>query len=119
MEMSAYQSFKLLLLSFLPLGKDAVHIYIGMIVLLVWVIGFHRPLGSWKSLLPVLVVAGIMELIDLYDDIQWLGHPRWGNSLHDVFNTTFWPAVLVATAHFGLLCRAVPPTEKQPDEKDT
>ncbi len=105
MEMSAYQSFKVLLLSLVPLTKDAVHIYIGMIVLLVTVVGFHRPLGSWKTLLPVVLFSLLMELIDLYDDIQWLGHPRWSASLHDMFNTTFWPAVIVTCAYFGLLCR--------------
>ncbi len=101
--MSDYQSFKLLLLDFLPLSKDAVHVYIGLAVLLVWVAGLRRPLGAWTSLVPVFAVALLMETVDLVDDLRWLGHPRWSASLHDLVNTTFWPVVLVITARLGWL----------------
>lgn len=101
--MSTYQSFKLFLLEFIPLTRDAVHIYIGLVVLLVWVIGFRRPLGAWKNLIPVLAIALFMEAIDLYDDMQWIGHMRWSSSLHDIINTSLWPAVLVACARLGWL----------------
>ena len=100
--MSDYQSFKLLLLDFLPLSKDAVHVYIGLTVLLVWVAGLRRPL-EWTSLVPVFAVALLMETVDLMDDLRWLGHPRWSASLHDLVNTTFWPVVLVFAARLGWL----------------
>ena len=103
--MSAYQTLKLYLLSLIPLTKDATHIYIGMLVLLIWVIAFRRPLHSLTSLIPVVIIASIMEMIDLYDDMQWLGYPRWSNSWHDLVNTCFWPAVLVISARYGWLFR--------------
>ena len=58
--MSAYQTFKLYLLSLIPLTKDATHMYIGMLVLLIWVIGFRHPLHSLKSVIPVILVASVM-----------------------------------------------------------
>jgi hypothetical protein len=44
----------------------------------------------------VLVVAVCGELVDLADDLVTLGHWRWHASLHDIVNTSFWPAVLTA-----------------------
>ena len=103
MHTSLYQNVKLHILSFCHLSKDAAHIYIGLIVFLVYVLLFRKRLGSFKALVPVLLIAVGMELLDLRDDFNALGNLRWGASLHDILNTLFWPTVIVLLAKVRLI----------------
>jgi hypothetical protein len=87
----------------LDLTKDAMHIYIGLSVLLLWVLFRRRSLGLLKNLIPVLIVAILMEGFDLRDDYASFGHFRWSASLHDILNTLFWPALLILLFRFRLI----------------
>jgi hypothetical protein len=100
---SAYQSFKLQFLSLVPLAKDAVHIYVGFLCLLLALMVLRRPLRSYWVLLPGVAVSLAMELLDLRDDRSWLGYFRWAASLKDVLNTNAIPFLLVVLARRGLL----------------
>jgi hypothetical protein len=80
-----------------------MHIYIGLSALLLWVLFRRKPLGLWKNLIPVLIVAMLMEAFDLRDDFTSFGHFRWGASLHDILNTMFWPVLLVILFKFRLI----------------
>jgi hypothetical protein len=79
----------------LNLSKDAIHIHIGLTIFFVSVILWQK--GNIKSicLIPVLFAAGLMEVIDLYDDINSLGHMRLAASAHDIINTCIWPTLIV------------------------
>lgn len=103
MNTSIYQNIKLQFLSLAHLSRDAVHIYIGLIVFLIYVVIFKKSLSSLKSLLPVLTAAVAMEAFDLWDDFHSLGYCRWSASLHDIINTIFWPFVIVLLYKFKLL----------------
>ena len=91
---SDYQIFKLWWVSVLPLTKDAIHIYIGFLCLLVALILFRRSLTSYAALIPGLVVSLAMEVLDLRDGYDWLA------SLKDVVNTNLIPFVLVLLARW-------------------
>jgi hypothetical protein len=91
---SKYQIFKLGWLAVLPLTKDAIHIYIGFLCLLVALILFRRSLSSYSALVPGLVVSLAMEVFDLRDGYDWLA------SLKDVVNTNLIPFVLVLLARW-------------------
>jgi hypothetical protein len=80
-----------------------MHIYIGLSVLLLWVLFRRRSLGLLKNLIPVLIVAILMEGFDLRDDYASFGHFRWSASLHDILNTLFWPALLILLFRFRLI----------------
>lgn len=103
MKTSFYQLMKLDILSTVHLSRDAVHIYVGLLCLLLYVIVFRKRIDSWLSLLPVVLLALLMESLDLHDDLQALGHFRWGASLHDIINTLFWPFVIVTLFKFRVL----------------
>ena len=90
METSLYQLFKLHLMHFLPLSKDAIHIYLGLSIYFAAAL-FFRHFASWKPVLVVLAISVIMECFDLRDDFSSYGYFRWGASLHDIVNTIFWP----------------------------
>ena len=91
---SRYQLFKLGLLAVLPLAKDAIHVYIGFLCLLVALILFRRKLSSFTALIPGLVVACILEVFDLRDGFAWQ------ESLKDIVNTNLMPFVLVLLARW-------------------
>jgi hypothetical protein len=99
---SQYQLFKLRLLAYVPVSKDAAHVYIGMICLLFALLALRIPLRAYRALLPGLVVALAMEVLDIRDDLS-VGQPRWGASLHDIVNTNLLPVVLVTVARLGLI----------------
>ena len=89
---SNYQLLKLWLLAALPLTKDAIHVYIGFLCLLVALIVLRRRLTSYWTLLPGLVVSVTMEIFDLRDGYGWTA------SIHDLINTNLMPFVLVTLA---------------------
>ena len=103
MNTSTYQLIKIHVLSFFDLSKDAMHIYIGLSILLLWVLLRRKSLGLWKNLIPVLIVAILMEAFDLRDDFASFGHFRWSASFHDILNTMLWPALLVVLYKFRLI----------------
>ena len=89
---SEYQSFKILWLGVLPLTKDAIHVYIGFLCLLVALVVLRRRLSSFWALLPGVLVALTMEVFDLRDGY------RWTESVKDFVNTNLIPFVLVLLA---------------------
>ena len=91
---------KIHVLNAVDLSRGAIHIYVAITVLLLFVIIFQKGRFSVVSLIPVFVVAIIMEVFDLYDDSRTFGYLRWDASLHDVVNTVFWPVILVFVAKF-------------------
>jgi hypothetical protein len=92
-----YQDFKLLWLSVLPITKDAIHIYIGFLALLVALIVFRRRITSYWALAPGLVLSLAMEVFDLRDGFGW------GASLKDLVNTNLIPLLLVQLARWRLI----------------
>ena len=93
---STYQLFKLWWLAVLPLTKDAIHIYIGFVLLLLALIFFRRRLSSYQALIPGLLVSLAMEVFDLRDRYSL------GASVHDIINTNLLPFVLVTLARLQI-----------------
>ena len=100
MEMTSFQTIKLIILSVTGLSRDALHIYTGLITLFGAALVFHRPLRSIVPLIMVLLVCSLAETVDMYDDIAFRGYWRWNASLHDFLNTLFWPTVIFLLARF-------------------
>lgn len=69
---------------------DAIlHIHAGMAVLMLARIATRRSLGSFVPLGVVVAAEGFNEVMD------WLVYGwRWNDTLLDVANTLFWPAVI-------------------------
>lgn len=89
---SNYQIFKLWLLASLPLAKDAIHIYIGFFCFLLALIVLRRRLSSYTALIPGLLVATAMEILDLRDGYAWL------ESVKDIANTNLIPFLFITLA---------------------
>jgi hypothetical protein len=97
---SVLQSTKLVLMELTNLGKDALHIYVGMGVMLVVAIGFKRSLSDWRPLAAVALASVAGEIWDVIDTFSHGGRPRWDANWKDIWNTMFWPTVLFGLARF-------------------
>lgn len=98
--MSVLQSAKLFLVEATDLSKDALHIYIGLAVMLLVVIVLRKPLRDWRPLAAVAFAAIAGELWDVIDTFSHGGTPHWSLNWKDVWNTMFWPVILFGLARF-------------------
>jgi TRAP-type uncharacterized transport system fused permease subunit len=97
---SDFQLGKLFMIHLTGLPRDALHIYVGLGVLLLVAFVSRRSLGHPLPILAVLLVALSGELWDLIDTFR-AGKPlAWGKSWHDLWNTLFWPTALFLLARF-------------------
>lgn len=98
--MSVFQDFKLLLLDVFGLSKDALHVYVGLIVYFGTALLFRLPLRDIRPVLAVLLAALIGEAWDIYDT-NAIGAPQvYAGNWHDIWNTLFWPTAIFALARF-------------------
>jgi cell shape-determining protein MreD len=116
METTTFQALKLSIIAASQLSRDALHIYVGLATFVVAALVFRRSIRSWLPLLAVLVVAMVIEAVDLRDDLLTRGRPRWLASTHDLLNTMVWPTVLFLVARTRRWARANEPAAKPRDE---
>ena len=98
--MSMLQSAKMVLIEATNLSKDALHIYVGMAVMLLVVILFKKSLADWRPLAAVAFAALAGEIWDVIDTYSHGGTPKFNANWKDVWNTMFWPTILFGLARF-------------------
>jgi len=98
--MSPLQSAKLALVGHLDLGKDALHIYVGLIVFFAAAALFRMSLKDWRPWAAVLLVALAGEIWDLVDTFNEGRAPHYWRNWKDIWNTMFWPTALVILARY-------------------
>jgi hypothetical protein len=106
MNTSLFQHLKLEIVAMTGLTKDALHIYVGLIVFLVAAAVVREGMRSKVPVLAVLVIALLGELLDARDDFRELGHWRIWASAHDILNTMFWPVALWLLARYSRVMKA-------------
>lgn len=82
------------------LSRDTLHVYVGLIVFFSVALMGSRNLQSPGPWLAAVAAAVMGEVVDAMYQLDRRGHWDWVESLHDIFNTSFWP-----TALFVLACR--------------
>ncbi len=96
-----FQQFKIVALEFTGLAKDALHIYAGLAVFLL-----VRLLWRWRGgwVLAWIVVAAMacgVEWIDVQAEGVASTNPTPdGEHWHDIWNTLFWPTVLLCVGRW-------------------
>ena len=98
--MSIFQSTKIFLSEVTSLGKDALHIYVGLAVMLLVVIAFKKPLGDWRPIAAVAFASVAGEIWDVIDTLSHGGKPQWNANWKDIWNTMLWPTMLFGLARF-------------------
>lgn len=98
--MSPLQQLKLSIMIWSGLSKDALHVYIGLVILFGTALVLHWPLARGRPLVAVLLAATAGEIWDIADTLR-VGEPlRLGYNWHDIWNTMFWPVVITLLARF-------------------
>jgi hypothetical protein len=102
---SGFQRAKIFVIHLTGLPRDALHIYVGLAVMLGIALLFGRSLRDPRPIAAVLLVAIAGELWDLLDTSN-AGKPLgWGKSWHDLWNTLFWPSLLFLLARYTRVLR--------------
>jgi hypothetical protein len=100
MEVTSFQTFKLIILSITGLSRDALHIHTGLIAMFIAALILRRSPGHLEPWLLAALVCALGDSIDMYDDIALRGYWRWTASLHDFLNTLFWPTMIFLLARY-------------------
>lgn len=87
------------------LSSDAVHIYVGLAVLLLAAVLWKKPLSDWRPLVIVALAALAGPIWRYADAYGHGGTPRWHADWGDVWHTLFWPVVLFGLARFTRVLR--------------
>lgn len=98
--MSPLQSAKLFVLDATGLAKDALHVHVGLLVMLVVAVALKRSLADWRPLAAAVLAAFAGEIWDVLDTWSHGGTPRWNANWKDVVNTLFWPVALFLFARY-------------------
>ncbi len=98
--MSYFQSAKLAVMASTGLSKDALHIYVGLMVMFGIALVLKRSLADWRPIAAVALVALVGEVWDIFDSIRSEDPVSGVRTFKDISNTLFWPAVLFALARF-------------------
>jgi len=96
-ETSTVQGLKLMVLQYSGLTHESFHFLLGLVVHLAACVLWRRPLSWWGGLVAVLVVALLLEVMDLRDDWNSLGFMRFGESSKDVIHSLV-PSLMIIAA---------------------
>ena len=111
--MSGFQQAKLELVDLIGVAKDALHVHVGLFLMLLFCLLSRRSLADWRALALVVAAALAGEAWDLLDTARAGDALVWRASLKDVANTIFWPAILFSAARAGMLDRRKGPIRRR------
>ena len=90
-----FEEHKLSIVASVGLGKDALHIYFGLALFLAVRLVWRRRGGGLIAWVAVLVMACGGEWLDLQAEISRSAIQPDAAHWHDIWNTMFWPTVLL------------------------
>jgi hypothetical protein len=96
--MSPFAEGKLWLIGQLGLAKDALHIHVALALFFGSALLFGWRLSSWRPWLLVLAATLAGEAWDIRDRLVGGVPIAPRGNLHDVWNTLFWPSVILLLA---------------------
>ncbi|GAA4643640.1 hypothetical protein GCM10023115_16000 [Pontixanthobacter gangjinensis] len=99
--MNPLNDFKIAIVDFTGLAKDALHIYVALGVFIAACLIFRWRALEWKPVLLVLAVAICGEIFDMRHNALRENDPFVLASLHDVWNTLLVPLIIFAAARYS------------------
>jgi len=82
----------------LHISDDALHVHVGMAILLIAALLLRRAPWNWRALLVVTVIEAINEVYDMLSlGIRPNQESALPESIHDFVLTMLWPVVIAVT----------------------
>lgn len=103
--MSQFQIVKTWLVENVGLARDALHVHVGLLVFFAIALILRTRLDNWRPWTAALVVTLAGEAWDLRDALHFQQPIDLWASWKDVWNTLFWPSVILLLARFTPLLR--------------
>lgn len=100
-ETSSVQGLKMVVLQWTGMTHESFHFLLGLAVHLAVCVAWRRPLYWWGGLLGALAVAVLLEIFDLRDDWNSLGHMRLGESSKDIVHSLIAPGMILGAHYFS------------------
>jgi hypothetical protein len=113
---SDFQQAKVWLSNTLHLSKDALHIYVALIVFFGTCLLFRWKASQWRPWLCVLVAALAGEAWDISDSIHYVEPIGYWASAKDLANTMAVPTLLVVLARWTAVFRPSTANGRLPPE---
>lgn len=115
-----FETRKMSIIEATGLGKDALHVYFGLTLFLVVRLAWRGRGGSIAAWLAVLAMACGGEWLDLTVEYGRSAIQPDAAHWHDIWNTMFWPTVLVIVDRWlprsgGAAAEASPPCRSDED----
>jgi len=82
------------------LAKDALHIYVALILFFGSMLLFRWRVGDARPWLIVLAAALIGEAWDIRDTLVYGHQVHWDGNWKDIWNTMFWPSAILLLGRF-------------------
>jgi hypothetical protein len=98
--MSPLQQTKHFIAGHLGLAKDALHIYVALLVFLAACLLFKWKAADWKPWMAVFAVALLGEAWDLRDNMIYHTDVNLPANMHDIWNTMLVPTILMFAARY-------------------
>lgn len=113
-----FQQFKLLLLDGSGLGKDALHVHVGLALFVATRLAW-RWRGGWLAAWTVALAAALTgEWLDAIEEVR-IGLPMPDEAhWHDIWNTMVWPTVLLFVGRWLEPKPVSPPDGQRPPSGD-
>ncbi len=92
--------FKLVAVDLSGLAKDALHVYVALIIYAASCVLFGWKTWQWRTLVPVLLVALANEVNDILFNLEIEKDAYIWSSVHDMVNTMVLPVMLLALSRW-------------------
>lgn len=99
--MDLFQLSKVWLVAHTGLARDALHVYVGLIIFFGAAALLRVSLKDWRPLAMVALAIVIGESWDWYDHFSVGGEPYYPDSFKDLWNTLFWPTAIFLMVRYG------------------
>ena len=99
--MSPFQQTKLMIVDHLHLAKDALHIYVALIVFFGSCVCFKWKAKQWKPWFAVLAAALLGEAWDIRDSLTYGTPLALAGNWKDIWNTMLVPTVLMLLSRYS------------------
>lgn len=98
--MTDWLQLKSQIVATIGLDRDALHIYISVLIQFAVALGFRRSLGDWLPWLAVLAAACVNEVLDVRVEIWPEAAMQAAMAIHDIVNSLILPTILFAAVRW-------------------